>query len=106
MLIARAAEGRERPLTVFTAYDMVFMWPQTHLGASTTAFYSQRIGLRQKQKSESETPCSASGKTFLKKPLDKQSEVCYAYAPEEERAAGNAPDVLDIPTSAPHVRRR
>lgn len=53
-------------MTVFTAYDMVFMWPQTHLEASTTAFYSQRIGLRQNKKSESETPCSASDKTFLK----------------------------------------
>ena len=31
-------------------------------------------------------------------------EVCYAYAPEEERAAGQAPDVLDILTSVPCVR--
>ena len=43
MLIARAAEGRERSLKFFTAYDMVFMWLQTHLGTFTTAFYSQRI---------------------------------------------------------------
>ena len=50
MLIARAAEGRERPLTVFTAYDMVFMQLQTRLGASTTAFYVQRIGMRQKSR--------------------------------------------------------
>ena len=49
-------------------------------------------------------PCSASGETFSGKPLDKRSEVCYAYAPEEERAAGQAPDVLDIPTNASHVR--
>lgn len=58
------------------------------------------------KKSESETPCSASGETFFGKPLDKRSGVCYAYAPEEERAAGQAPDVLDIPTSAPHMRGR
>ena len=49
-------------------------------------------------------PCSASGETFFGKPLDKRSEVCYAYAPDEERAAGQAPDVLDIPTSVPRVR--
>ena len=49
-------------------------------------------------------PCSASSETFFGKPLDKQLEVCYAYAPEEERAAGQAPDVLDIPTSVPRVR--
>ena len=49
MMIVRVAEGRERHLTVFTAHDMVFMWSQTHLGAFTTAFYSQRIGLRRKQ---------------------------------------------------------
>ena len=30
--------------------------------------------------------------------------MCYAYAPEEERAAGQVPDVLDIPTSVPRVR--
>lgn len=46
---------------------------------------------------------SASGETFFEKPLDKSWRVCYAYAPEEERAAGKAPDVLDIPTSAPRV---
>lgn len=49
MLIARAAEGCERPLKFFTAYDMVFMWPQTRLRASTTAFRVQRIGVRRKQ---------------------------------------------------------
>lgn len=49
-------------------------------------------------------PCSVCGETFFGKPLDKRSEVCYAYAPEEERAAGQAPDVLDIPTSVPRVR--
>lgn len=43
-------------------------------------------------------------RNFFEKPLDKQSEVCYAYAPETERAAGQAPDVLDIPTSVPRVR--
>lgn len=46
MLIVRTAEGRERPLKFFTAYDMVFMWSQTRLGASTAAFYSRRIGMR------------------------------------------------------------
>ena len=30
--------------------------------------------------------------------------MCYSYALEEERAAGQAPDVLDIPTSVPRVR--
>ena len=49
-------------------------------------------------------PCSASGEIFLGKPLDKRSKVCYSYAPEEERAAGQTPDVLDIPTSVPRVR--
>lgn len=48
-MIVRAAEGRERPLKFFTAYDMVFMWSQTRLRASTAAFYCQRIGVRQKQ---------------------------------------------------------
>ena len=48
MLIVRAAEGRERPLKFFTAYGMVFMCQQTRLGASATAFYGRRIGLRQK----------------------------------------------------------
>ena len=62
--------------------------------------------LLQNPKNAPEMPCSACGETFFGKPLDKRSEVCYAYAPEEERAAGNAPDVLDIPTSAPHVRGR
>ena len=60
--------------------------------------------LQQNMKNVSEMPCSASGETFFGKPLDKRSEVCYAYAPEEERAAGQAPDVLDIPTSVPRVR--
>ena len=50
MLIARVAEGRERPLTVFTAYDMVFMCQQARLGASTTAFYGRCIGIRQKSR--------------------------------------------------------
>ena len=49
MLIARVAEGRERPLKFFTAYDMVFMWSQTRLGASTAAFCRQRIGIRRKR---------------------------------------------------------
>lgn len=49
MLIARAAEGRERPLKFFSAYDMVFMWSQTSLRASTAAFRVQRIGVRRKQ---------------------------------------------------------
>lgn len=49
-------------------------------------------------------PCSASGETLFEKPLDKRPEVCYAYAPEAERATGQAPDVLDIPTSVPRVR--
>lgn len=53
MLIVRAAEGRERPLKFFTAYDMVFMRSQTRLGASTAAFYGQRIGMRQKQEKRS-----------------------------------------------------
>lgn len=52
MLIARAAEGRERPLKFFTAYDMVFMWPQTRLGTSTADFCGQRIGMRQKQEKQ------------------------------------------------------
>lgn len=106
MLIVRAAEGRERPLKFFTAYDMVFMWSQTRLGASTAAFCIQCIGMRQKRENEPKTPCSAFGETFFEKPLDKQSEVCYAYASETERAAGQAPDVLDIPTSVPRVRGR
>lgn len=43
------------------------MWLQTHLGTFTTAFYSQRIRTYGKnKKSESETPCSASDKTFWK----------------------------------------
>ena len=58
------------------------------------------------KKNEPEMPCSASGEIFLGKPLYKRSKVCYSYAPEEERTAGQAPDVLDIPTSAPHVRGR
>lgn len=45
-------------------------------------------------------------RNFFKKALDNSWRVCYAYAPEKERAAGKAPDVLDIPTSAPHVRGR
>lgn len=51
-------------------------------------------------------PWSASGETFFEKALDNSWRVCYAYAPEEERAAGKAPDVLDISTSAAHVRGR
>ena len=61
-------------------------------------------GYGKNKKSESKTPCSASGEIFLGKPLDKRSEVCYSYAPEEERTAGQTPDVLDIPTNAPRIR--
>lgn len=44
----RVAEGRKRPLTAFTACDMVFMRSQTRLQASTTDFYRWRRALRQK----------------------------------------------------------
>ena len=69
-------------------------------------FAANVSGCGKNKKNDTEVPCSASGETFFEKPLDKSWRVCYAYAPEEERAAGNAPDVLDIPTSAPHVRGR
>lgn len=49
-------------------------------------------------------PWSAYGETFFEKALDNSWRVCYDYAPEEERAAGQAPDVLDILTSVPCVR--
>ena len=64
-------------------------------------FAASVSGCGKNKKSEPETPCSASGETFFGKPLDKRSEVCYADAPDEERAAGQAPDVLDILMSAP-----
>ena len=73
--------------------------PLQRLFTSCIVIYDKKL------QNESEIPCSASGETFLKN-LDKSWRVCYAYAPEEERAAGKAPDVLDIPTSVPRMRGR
>lgn len=47
-LIVWVAEGSEQLLTVLTTYDMVFVWTQTRLQASTTDFYRWRRALRQK----------------------------------------------------------
>ena len=105
-MIARVAEGRDQLLTVLTTCDMVFTWLQTRLKSSTTAFYSQCIGIRQKSEKRARDSLRRVWWNFFENPLDKRSEVCHAYAPEEERAAGQASDVLDIPTSAPHVRGR
>lgn len=89
MMIVRVAEGRERPLTVFTAHDMVFMWSQTHLGAFTTAFYSQRIaGYGENKKSESETPCSASDKIFLENHWTSDRECIMLMHPRRRERPG------------------
>ena len=91
-------------MTFLTTCGIAHILLQIGLRASTTAFYSQHSIYGKKLKNEPEMPYSASSETFFEKPLDKRSEVCYAYAPEAERAAGQAPDVLDIPTSVPRVR--
>ena len=66
-LIVWVAEGSEQLLTVLTTYDMVFVWTQTRLQASTTDFYRWRRELYGKNlENEPEVPCSQSGEVFSK----------------------------------------
>lgn len=60
------AEGSEQLLTVLTTYDMVFVWTQTRLRASTTDFYRWRRLYGKNLENEPEVPCSQSGEVFSK----------------------------------------